>query len=109
MCRGWLAGYSGSTVIQSYHSSQLSTVEFMHGASPATKVLDFADLPCPPSDAAQEFDSGAPYYPVLAPLSIDRGGLYSGCEIAAIRDPPVHAVRVSQISGPKDDDDGIAR
>lgn len=102
----------------SYKSEMMSTLEYRSNAPLATKTLDFADLPCPPSNVAEVYNSGAPYFPILVStfgarwnphVSGDGGPVLSGpiCDIAAIRDPPVRAHRVDKISGPKDDSDTI--
>lgn len=99
-----------------YRSEQLSTVEFSTDGPPATKALNFADLQCPPSDVAQMIDLGAPYSPILAIGPLLYGWqnrervspVKSGCEVAAVRDPPIYARRVGKIPGPKDGNDRIA-
>ncbi|KAL8681772.1 MAG: hypothetical protein Q9186_002161 [Xanthomendoza sp. 1 TL-2023] len=80
-------------------------------------VVDFADLPCPPSAVAKAYDPGAPYFPIIVPLLGVRyklsmnpdGKMISDydCGTAAVRDPPVRAIRVGKITGPKDGGDGI--
>lgn len=109
---------NGPPVTISYLPTMMSTLEFRSDGPPATKVMDFADLPCPPSDVAQVYKSGAPYFPILAstfgaewrPIFVTTPGgslPYPLCDIAAVRDPPVHAHRVGKISGPKDGGGGI--
>lgn len=109
MCRQWIGGHGGPPLTESIRSSQLSTLELRPSASPATKAFDFADLPCPPSNAAQMFEPRAPYRPILAPLDWKPPVGLLNCELSAVRDPPVRAVRVTDISGPEDDGDVIAR
>ena len=98
----------------SYPFSVLSTLGHQNDAPPATKAFDYADLPCPPSDVAQAYDPRAPYYPILvSPFGVkfnlkhDWGinGIVGDheCEVAAVIDPPVHAVRVTEITGPEDE------
>ncbi len=110
MCRNWIAEVGGPPMTASYPPRYLSTLQYRPNAPPATRVFDFADLPCPPSDAAQAFDLGTPYSSILVPEAIaifrDRGQGVT-CEIAATRDPPVKGVRVREISGPNDDGDAI--
>ncbi|KAL8694406.1 MAG: hypothetical protein Q9224_003577 [Gallowayella concinna] len=95
----------------------ISSLEYRSNAPPATKVVDFADLPCPPSAVAKAYDPGVPYFPIIVPLlgvkfnlAIDRDGNWHSdfeCAAAAVRDPPVRAIRVGKITGPKDGGDGI--
>ena len=114
-CRNWKGGEEHPTT-SSYRPEELSTLEYRAGAAPATKTMDFADLPCPPSAVANVYEPGAPYYPILLPpFNYGFGYLEDGqkttpnwCEVAAIRDPPVHAQRVGQISGSQDGGDTIA-
>lgn len=127
-----MGGVYGPPVTMSYQSASLSTLEYRPNAPPATKTLDFADLPCPPSDVAEAYNSKAPYFPVLiSPFGVEFNGIiyeYNGtnhtfngladiyrrlkfgpsqCQVAAVRDPPVHATRVPTITGPKDGDGSI--
>ncbi|KAL8639887.1 MAG: hypothetical protein Q9226_008815 [Calogaya cf. arnoldii] len=106
-CRNWLAGTDGlQTII--VLSEWLSTIEPRSDGIPVTKALDFADLPCPPSDVASLFDSGSPYSPILAPkrlFGVSHNSKF--CQVAAVRDPPIYAKRVGKISGPKDGNGGI--
>ncbi|KAL8915130.1 MAG: hypothetical protein Q9172_006950 [Xanthocarpia lactea] len=113
-CRNWVAGVVGPPLTMSYPSNVLSTLGHQYDAPPATKAFDFADLPCPPSDVAQAYDPKAPYYPILVSpfgvkfnLRIDAGTYRSvgdqECEVAAVIDPPVHAVRVTEKTGPEDE------
>ena len=74
--------------------------------------MDFADLPCPPTHIAKVFDPSVPYHPILVPPLTFGWGYVNGtervrtlCELAGIRDPPVFARRVGEISGPKDGGD----
>lgn len=103
----------------SYQSQWLSTLEYRSNAPPATKSLDFADLPCPPSDVAKMYDTGTPYFPILisllrarnSTLDVLPNGTVSvndeACDVAAVRDPPVYAHWVPRISGKKDGGDRI--
>ena len=73
--------------------------------------MNYADLPCPPPDVAQYLNPEVPYSPLLTQLfrtwaTVNGSGAL--CEQPAIIDPPVRAVRVPRISGPKDGDDVIA-
>ncbi|KAL8725197.1 MAG: hypothetical protein Q9166_007505 [cf. Caloplaca sp. 2 TL-2023] len=116
-CKKWLVGVDGPPVTMSYQSEKLSSLEYRSDGPPATKAINFADLPCPPSDVADVYNSGAPYFPILvstfgarfSPYSVGNSPVLApdGCEVAAIRDPPVRAIRVGEISGPKDDSDTI--
>lgn len=104
-------------ITTSFKPEQLQTLEYVSGADPVTKTMDFAVLPCPPSDVAQAYDPGTPYYPVLLLpweltfFFVSQNGQIDGidCQVAAVRDPPVYARRVGQISGPNDGGDTIAR
>ncbi|KAL8849163.1 MAG: hypothetical protein Q9221_005840 [Calogaya cf. arnoldii] len=120
-CRKWIGGVVGSPVTRAYPSGVLSSLQFQSNASPATKTIDFADLPCPPSEVAEAYNPSAPYFPVLKsefsvrfnPYFFERDDGRSVlvdqvCEVAAVRDPPVHARRVGRIMGPKDAGDTIA-
>ncbi|KAL9627052.1 MAG: hypothetical protein Q9204_006844 [Flavoplaca sp. TL-2023a] len=114
-CRDWKRGQEHPTTA-SYRPEELSTLEYRAGAAPMAKTMDLADLPCPPSGVADVYKPGAPYYPILLPpFNQELGKLVDGqytshgwCEIAAIRDPPVHAHLVGRISGPKDGGDTFA-
>ena len=94
-------------------ADHLSTIEYRTDGPPATKTLDFSDLPCPPSDVAKSYDPRFPYFPILygAPfdssITYDHGRSAIRCKAAGIRDPPVRAVRVDSITGPKATDDTI--
>lgn len=111
MCRNWLGGLAGPPLTYSYHSSELSTLEFRSNAPPATKVFDFADLPWPPTKVAEAHDPGAPYFPILAPIFPPEVSALAmriddrTCKAAAIRDPPIYGVLVKQITKAKDDHD----
>ena len=74
-----------------------------------TKSIDFADLPCPPSDVATAYNPKAPYFPVLKSeigikfnlhISQDDQKMIGDetCKVAAVRDPPVHAIRLDALS-----------
>ncbi|KAI4235232.1 MAG: hypothetical protein LQ349_003307 [Xanthoria aureola] len=111
-CGRWQGGVVGSPVTMSYPSGVLSSLQFQYNAPPATKAIDFADLSCPPSEVAKVYDPGAPYFPILKAEFGVRYNPYTTaddplvrattCEIAAVRDPPVRAVRVDRISGAND-------
>ncbi|KAL8656921.1 MAG: hypothetical protein Q9226_002442 [Calogaya cf. arnoldii] len=120
-CRKWIGGVVGSPVTKSYPSGVLSSLQYQSNASPATKTIDFADLPCPPSEVAEAYNPSTPYLPVLKsefgvrfnPRFFEMGDGRSvlvdqECVVAAVRDPPVHARRVGRIMGPKDGGDTIA-
>ncbi|KAL8656919.1 MAG: hypothetical protein Q9226_002440 [Calogaya cf. arnoldii] len=80
---------------------------------PSTKSLDLADLPCPPSDVAQVYDPELPYSPILKSefgvkhnLNVNPDGSINPdqhCVVAAVKDPPVRAVRVGKVTGLKDE------
>ncbi|KAL8670072.1 MAG: hypothetical protein Q9168_005367 [Polycauliona sp. 1 TL-2023] len=114
-CRKWLWG-DDTKITTSFRPDYLSTLQYVPGESPATKVLDFADLPCPPSDIAQVFDPKIPYSPILSPILLfdyrtlegDHEDTRALCQAAAVRDPPVRARRVDHISGPNDGGDSVA-
>ena len=114
-CREMVVGMTGPPVTMSYLPNAISTLEFRSNAPPATKAMDFADLPCPPTDVAKVYKSGVPYFPILASTfgarwspTFENGMLVDSiCDIAAIIDPPVHAVRVGDISGMEDGGGGI--
>ena len=115
-CRKLLVEIDGPPVTMSYQSNMMSTLEYRSDAPPATKAMDFADLPCPPSEVAELYNSGAAYSPILVSTfgaewnpAAGLGGVVQApiCEIAAIRDPPIHAHRVEEITGPNDDSGGI--
>ena len=108
MCRNWIGG-SDAPVTRSYLLERLSTLEVNKFGYPVTNSLDYADLPCPPSNVAQAFDSRIPYSPILAVeedsiISFTRSlnGSIQHCHIADIMNPPVHAKRMGEITGPKD-------
>lgn len=114
MCRNWQAGGEGPPLTFAYLSEWLSTIEYKTEGPPATKAMNFADLPCGPSNVAQQLEPGVPYSPILAvealvsAFTVSRAnGSVQYCDIAAVRDPPVRAVRVGKISGPKDGDGAI--
>ena len=110
-------GITGPPVTMSYLPNMMSTLELRSDGPPATKVMDFADLPCPPSDVAEAYKPGAPYFPILvstfgarwSPAFPGPNSLMEApvCDIAAIRDPPVRAHRVGKISGRKGGGGGI--
>ncbi|KAL8723541.1 MAG: hypothetical protein Q9225_000176 [Loekoesia sp. 1 TL-2023] len=112
-CRSWMGGVVGPPVTMSYRTDALSTLNYQSNSPPATKTFNFADLPCPPSGVAEAYDSGAPYSPVLvSPFGVrfnvfaaDTGPLQEidDCGVAVVVDPPVRAVRVGKITGPKDE------
>ncbi|KAL8640620.1 MAG: hypothetical protein Q9226_008725 [Calogaya cf. arnoldii] len=97
----------------SFNSDTLSTLEYKTDAPPETKVMNYADLPCPPPDIAQHYKPEFPYSPLLKQLFrtyvyLNASSPSMVCEQAAVRDPPLRAVRVDQITGPKDGGDTIA-
>ncbi|KAL8656990.1 MAG: hypothetical protein Q9226_002361 [Calogaya cf. arnoldii] len=106
-CRRWVGANAQLTA--SFNSDTLSTLEYKTDAPPATKVMNYADLPCPPPDIAQHYDPRFPYSPMLKQLFRTYMSLNGSmeCEQAAVRDPPARAVRVDKISGPKDGGDTI--
>ncbi|KAL8717751.1 MAG: hypothetical protein Q9225_005037 [Loekoesia sp. 1 TL-2023] len=112
-CRNWLGG-NVSPITASFRSDTLSTIEYKTDAPPATKVMNFADLPCPPSDIAQYLNSEVPYSPILKQLfdsfsfNRTRPVYDNSCEKAGMRDPFFRAVRVDHITGPNDGGDLIA-
>lgn len=107
-------GIDGPPVTMSYQSSMLSTLEYRSDGPPATKAMDFADLPCPPSEVAEVYNPEVPYFPILVPTFGAKWNLFVSpdnqtnlaegplCETAAIMDPPVYAHRVRKISGAED-------
>lgn len=111
MCRNWLGGMLEPATTIKYESTALSTLEYQSGAPPATKVMNFADLPCPPTGVTELVNPGAPYNPILIPkiqaldMFVPRGEVK--CEAAAVKDPPVRAIRVGEISGLHDGGDSI--
>lgn len=115
-CRSWIGGLV-SPVTMTYPPSAMSTLSYQPGSPPATKSFNFADLPCPPSAIADTDDTGALYSPVLVSnfrTEINSYGTSNGlvfdtnvCEIAAVVDPPVRAVRVGSITEAGDDVGGI--
>lgn len=113
MCGKWISG-TDIPLTLSYSSRELSTLELRSDGPPATKVLDYADLPCPPSEVADAYDSSIPYFPILITgLAHQRVEGYgsqlakSSCLVSAVRDPPVHAFHVEEISEAKDGGDSI--
>ncbi|KAL8950017.1 MAG: hypothetical protein Q9222_003926 [Ikaeria aurantiellina] len=84
----------------------LHTLEYRENAPPATKVLDLADLPCPPSHIADTIDPGAPYSPLIEALNQPFVFIESHpvelCLVGPVGDPPVYGVRVGDITGPND-------
>lgn len=109
-CRHWLA--INSPLTASFRSDTLSTLEYQTDAPIATKVMNYTDLPCPPPSIAQYLNPEVPYSPVLKQLfhtNMYFNDSRATCEQAAVIDPPVRAVRVDRISGPKDGGDTIAR
>lgn len=109
-CRRWLGGAAGPPVTLSYPSSALSSIQYRSDGPPVTKSIDFADLPCPPSDVAEAYDPRAPYFPVLKSevgikfnmhVSQEDQKIFGDqiCKVAAVRDPPVHAIYVGRFTG----------
>ncbi len=107
-CRQWVGSISPLTA--SFRSDTLSTLEYKTDAPPATKVMNYADLPCPPPAIAQYLNPEVSYSPILNQLfrTYDQPPNTTTCQMAGVIDPPVHAVRVDQIAGPKDGGDTIA-
>ncbi|KAL8686091.1 MAG: hypothetical protein Q9218_007353 [Villophora microphyllina] len=102
MCRTWVYGGT-KPFTTNYPPNALSTLEYRPNAPPATKSLNTADLPCPPTEVAELYDSHRPYSPVLlADIAGSKVGGYFDCEAAAVRDPAHHASRVRWVSGPND-------
>ncbi|KAL9627051.1 MAG: hypothetical protein Q9204_006843 [Flavoplaca sp. TL-2023a] len=108
-CRRWLGGAAGPPITLSYQSSALSSIQYCSDGPPMTKSIDFADLPCPPSDVATAYDPRVPYLPVLKSeigikfnlhISQDDQKMIGDetCKVAAVRDPPVHAIRLDALS-----------
>ncbi|KAL9596521.1 MAG: hypothetical protein Q9219_005742 [cf. Caloplaca sp. 3 TL-2023] len=111
-CREWIGG-NIFPVTASFRSDTLSTIEFRTDAPPATKVMNFADLPCPPSDMAEFYNPKVPYSPLLKQLfnsymHLNDSNPGQTCDQAPVRDPFVRAVRVDHVSGPKDGGDTIS-
>ncbi|KAL8670073.1 MAG: hypothetical protein Q9168_005368 [Polycauliona sp. 1 TL-2023] len=116
-CRNWVGGVAGPPVTLSYPANALSSLQYQSNAPPVTKTIDYADLPCPPSDVAKAYNPKAPYFPVLKSelsvkynLRLDNYGTTlvgdAVCEIAGVRDPPVYGVWVGAATG-LDDGGGI--
>ncbi|KAL8866930.1 MAG: hypothetical protein Q9174_005991 [Haloplaca sp. 1 TL-2023] len=115
-CQNWLGG-PATAVTMSYPAGALSTLEAQAGAAPATKSLNVADLPCPPTAIAKAYDQTTPYQPVLVspfrvriPMRlIETEGSTEGtiegfpeCDVPAVVDPPVYGVWVGEWSGVDD-------
>lgn len=107
MCRNWLGGMQAPATTIKYESTAISTLQYQSGAPPMTKVMNFADLPCPPTGVADQVNSGAPYNPILVPKIYPLVEGAMECHAVAIKDPPVRAIRVNKISGPDDGGGGI--
>lgn len=115
-CREWMGGPGGNEPPEtiSLKSDLIRTLEYRTEGPPATKAMNFADLPCPPSAVADMYKQGDPYFPVLAPwyaAAVDRyfrgqKTSHYDCVVAAIRDPPVRAIRVDHATGPEDGSGG---
>ena len=81
-------------------------MQYVPGQPPAVKSYNLNDTPCPPPDFADRLTLGEPYEPILFPfMNITRE--FDVCSVAAVRDPPMRAVRVGDITGRNDDDDSI--
>lgn len=106
MCRNWLGALAGPPTTETYALNQLSSLEYRPNAPPATKVMNFADLPCPPSDVAEVYDSSVPYSPILAPSPLDVTMGIKNCTTVAVTDPPGAGVAVTEISKREDDGGG---
>ena len=91
----------------SLKSDHVHTLEYRTNGPPATSTMNFGDLPCPPSGVAHMYKQGDPYFPILAPwygAGIEHTVLnqtisHDECVVAAIRDPPVRAIRVGHVTG----------
>lgn len=86
-------------------------MEYQTDALPATKVMNYTDLPCPPPELGQYLNPQVPYSPILKQLFhayVNFNSSDEVCEQAAVIDPPIRAVRVDRIAGPKDGVDIIA-
>ncbi|KAL8880084.1 MAG: hypothetical protein Q9198_002436 [Flavoplaca austrocitrina] len=98
-CRHWVRGNPPFTA--SFRSETLSTLEYKTDAPPATKMMNYAELPCPPPDIAQYLKPEVPYSPLLRQLFRSYASLNNDapalCEQVAVIDPPVRAVRVDQL------------
>ncbi|KAL8993439.1 MAG: hypothetical protein Q9169_006343 [Polycauliona sp. 2 TL-2023] len=109
-CRRWIGGNPPFTA--SFRSDTLSTLEYRTDGPPATKVMDFADLPCPPSHIADFLNPEVPYSPILKQLFRTYSRVNTSdsdvCDQAAVIDPPIKAVRVGEISGREEGGNAIA-
>ncbi|KAL8950016.1 MAG: hypothetical protein Q9222_003925 [Ikaeria aurantiellina] len=112
-CRNWLFSQEGPRTLQ-VASSLISSLHYRPDATPVPKPVDFADLPCPPSDITDFFDHRAPYSPILLPLSkmnvhdgVTGAATYGECDSSAVIDPPVRAIRVGEITETNDNGDTI--
>ena len=115
-CREWMNGPDGDEPPEtiSLKSDQVRTLEYRTEGPPATKAMNFGDLPCPPSAVADMYKHGDPYFPIIAPwygIASEQYFLgqkisHDDCVVAAIRDPPVRAIRVDHITGPEDGSGG---
>lgn len=116
-CREWISGPGGDEPPKtiSLKSDQIRTLEYRTDGPPATKAMNFGDLPCPPSDVAHMYKQSDPYFPILAPwyavanqqFFLNQQISNDNCVVAAIRDPPVRAIRVDHVTGPKGGGGGI--
>ncbi|KAL8961124.1 MAG: hypothetical protein Q9183_005355 [Haloplaca sp. 2 TL-2023] len=101
-CRRWIGGYQEPSFTFGYAQQDFSTLQYRPDAPPATKVMDFADLPCPPTEIAEAFDETVPYSPILLgdvlEVNYDFGEGVLGCQNAAVLDPPVFAVWTGDLS-----------
>ena len=76
--------------------------------------MNFGYLPCPPSGVAHMNKQGKPYFPILAPwyavlnelTFLNQTISHDECVVAALRDPPVRAIRVDRVTGRKDGESG---
>lgn len=111
-----LAGIDSHPVTMIYQSEMISTLEYRSDGPLATKAMDFADLPCPPTEVANVYKPGAPYFPILhstfgATWNIleetpdGKVVAIPDCDIAAVRDPSIHAYRVGTISEAENDNE----
>lgn len=118
-CGNWVGGLYGDALTSVYRSDFLHTLQVKSDGLLATKTLNFADLPCPPTEVAALFDTGAPYLPILLPpkreaskyksISNDHYATTESCNLAPTIDPPVQLHSVDHVSGPKEGKGGIPR
>lgn len=119
-CRNWIGGVAGPAVTLSYPANALSTLQYQSNGPPATKAINYADLPCPPTDVAKVYNPKTPYYPVLKSEFGVKFNLHAyideqyrtvgdePCKITAVRDPPVYSEWVGPVTGATDESGIIA-